>query len=914
MHLARSSYRLQLHRDFTFKDLKTIIPYLDRLGISTIYAAPFFEAMPGSTHGYDVINPLRINPEIGSLEEFRQIAQELKVRNMQWLQDIVPNHMAFSCLNPWMYDLLEKGPHSPYYHYFDVNWLYPDKQLYGKLMVPTLGNKQKAVVQNNELTLQFGPSGYHFSYYEHHFPACMLTYPPLLSRAAGKLKQVQGRKDVTEFLALVKRIEDFAEQLSASTSSAEGWNALKKKLLHLCGLYPEIDQTLSAVATEVNDDKDLLSEHLDNQFFVLCHWQTTHEKINYRRFFTVNDLICLNMQEKSVFDTYHQFIRQLLEEDLIQGLRVDHVDGLLDPTTYLERLRGLAGKDTYITVEKILEGGEQLTKAWLVEGSSGYDFLAQSNQLFTNQQGAAKLLSFYQESIHPTTSYQDLVFTNKRFILEQRMAGDLDNLIRMMVELGLAAEEKDSASLEALKAALGSFLVYFPVYRTYSNQFPFSQTDMQHIEEALELCVKNHPELKPQLQLLRTLFDGKAGIRDPENKLYFNLRTQQFTGPLAAKGVEDTTFYQYFPLISLNEVGDSPEHLGSDLPTFHEQMQTRGLLTMNTTATHDTKRGEDARLRLSVLSEMAETWISKVSHWQKINQELIVKEEGQPMPDRNDEYFIYQTLVATYPYHIDVLEDGYPERLSNYIIKALREAKVHTHWATPNEAYEQACTNFAGRALEHAAFFNDFDDFTRLVARTGAVYSLGNTILRITAPGVPDTYQGTEYWDLSMVDPDNRRPVNYNERQKNLEDMEVCWQQSSPTLLADLRDDPFDPRIKLFTLYQCLNTRKLYCPLFDQGTYQPVGVKLGVNANLLAFRRVTAEAEALVIIPLGITALNTHPSLPLGEDAWGNSYLEMHQASGEWHHVFLNQKMNLKGQVKIAELLSDFPVALLIKK
>ena len=913
MHLARSSYRLQLHRDFTFQDLKTIIPYLDKLGISTIYAAPFFEAMPGSTHGYDVINPLQINPEIGTLEEFRQIAQELKARNMQWLQDIVPNHMAFSSLNPWIYDLLEKGPHSPYYHFFDINWLYPEKQLYGKLMVPTLGDNQEAVIRNGEITLQFGLSGYGFSYYEHSFPASLQTYPALLSRAADKLKKVQKTEANTEFLALVKRIEEFVNQLSAVSSPADEWQSLLEQLLYLSDQYPVIANALSTVVSDINDDKDLLAEHLDEQFFFLCHWQTTNEKINYRRFFTVNDLICLNMQEQSVFDTYHQFIHQLLEEDLIQGLRVDHVDGLLDPTTYLERLRKLAGQDTYITVEKILEGEEQLTEAWPVEGSSGYDFLAKSNQLFTNQSGAPKLLKYYQEQINPTISYQQLVFTNKRFILEQRMAGDLDNLVRVMVELELVDQEKDAAALEALKAALGSFLVYFPVYRTYSNQFPFSQTDMHHIDEALKLCEENNPDLKPQFQLIRTLFDGKAGKSDPENKLYFNLRTQQFTGPLAAKGVEDTTFYQYFPLISLNEVGDSPEHLGSDLPTFHEQMQTRGLQTMNTTATHDTKRGEDARLRLSVLSEMPETWIQKVSHWQKANQELIVREEGKRMPDKNDEYFIYQTLVATYPYHIDPQEDNYPERLSNYIIKALREAKIHTNWTTPDETYEQACTNFARKALSHPPFFSDFDVFARLVARTGAVYSLGNTILRIMAPGVPDTYQGTEYWDLSMVDPDNRRPVNYEERQKNLDDMEVRWQQSSSDLVRNLREDLFNPRIKLFTLYQCLNTRKLYRPLFDQGSYQPVEVKLDGHANLLAFRRVTAEAEALVLIPLGITTLNTHPSLPLGEDAWGNSYLELSQASGEWHHVFLNKKMNLKGQVKVAELLAEFPVALLIK-
>ena len=915
MHLARSSYRLQLHRDFTFQDVLKIIPYLEKLGISTIYAAPFFEAMPGSNHGYDVINPWKLNPEIGALDELRQIAQELKARNMQWLQDIVPNHMAFSSKSPWIYDLLEKGPHSPYYRFFDINWIHPDKDLYGKLMVPTLGNSLEEVIKNGELKLNFGEQGYYFAYYDHHFPASIRSYVFLTSRASEKLSHLPDYDAATGFLSLAKRMDDFVRALPDGETLVEGWEALKHELTELSQQHKDIRQALEATAQDISQDRPLLEEQVNGQFFRLCHWQTTNYKINYRRFFTVNDLICLNMQEKTVFDAYHQFIRQLLEEDLIQGLRVDHVDGLLDPNTYLDRLRKLAGKDTYITVEKILEGDETLPEAWPVEGSSGYDFLAKANQLFTNHQGAKQLHDYYQEKIRPSVAYQDLVFANKRFILEERMAGDLDNLIRLMRELAIIPYEEASPDIERLKAALGSFMVYFPVYRTYSNGFPFTDTDMLQIGEAIQLCETKHSELKPYLQQLREIFNGVADKNEEENrnKLYFNLRTQQFTGPLAAKGLEDTTFYQYFPLISLNEVGDSPGHLGSDLPTFHRQMQNRALQTMNTTATHDTKRGEDVRLRLSVLSEMPETWIKKVTHWQYILQGLIRQEEQQAMPDTNDAYFIYQTLVGTYPMHVDPEEDQYVQRLESYIIKALREAKVHSNWTSPNEAYEQACTSFARQALQQEDFLSDFIPFVRLVAQTASVYALGHTLLRITAPGVPDTYQGTEYWDLSMVDPDNRRSVNYQVREEALNQAEAAWQKSPASLLSELQDDLLNPRIKLFTLYQCLNTRKLYRPLFDQGAYHPMEVISDTKATLLAFRRVTDEGEALVLIPLGINALENQPASPLGEAAWKDTRIVLDEAAGEWHHIFLNQKIKLEANARVADLLNTFPVALLIK-
>ncbi len=916
MHLARSSYRLQLHRDFTFRDLKKIIPYLDRLGVSTVYAAPVFAAVPGSVHGYDVINPHIINPEIGTLDEFREIARELKARNMQWLQDIVPNHMAFSSQNPWLFDLMEKGPHSPFYHFFDINWLYPEKSFYGKLMVPTLGAPLEKVIENNEIRLHFGKHGFYFIYYDHYFPANISSYVFLTTQATEVLSKDADKAGVKEFISLAKRIDDFARALPDAEKPTDGWEPLKDELIQINERFQPVSEALTAVAEQVSLDRQLLEEQLQAQYYRLCHWRITNEKINYRRFFTVNDLICLNMQEKSVFDTYHRFIKQLLDEELIQGIRVDHIDGLLDPATYVKRLRELAGPETYITVEKILEGDEKLPSDWPIQGSSGYDFLAQTNQLLTNREGSQKLLKYYRQEISATQDYSDLVFDNKRYILEKRMAGDLENLVRLLQELEILPYETASPGRQQLKEALGHLLVYFPVYRTYSNRFPFSEEDMHYIGKAFALAESKHPQLATYFQRLREVFNGVDDKSEEENKhkLYFTLRSQQFTGPLAAKGVEDTTFYQYFPLVSLNEVGDSPEHLGSSLEHFHAQMQGRGLKTMNATATHDTKRGEDARTRISVLSEIPDAWIKKVAIWQDRNEKLVIWDDGQRMPDKNDEYLFYQTLIGTYPFHISPSEDDYQQRLLDYLLKSIREAKVHSSWSKPNKAYREAYLSFVAKALDDPEFISDFEKFARSTARTAVVYSLAQTLLRVCAPGVPDTYQGTEFWDLSMVDPDNRRPVNYNDRNKALNKMEGLWQQQPTALLAELREDLLNPRIKLFTLYQSLNTRKLYRPLFDHGKYIPVETQMDIHARVLAFRRFSQEDQALVVVPLGVASLSEQGQMPLGTQAWQQSKLLLDKhAVGEWHHVFLNQNIKLESETSIAELLAEFPVALLIK-
>lgn len=915
MHLPRATYRVQLHKDFNFQQLKAIIPYLDRLGISTIYAAPFFKATPGSMHGYDVLDPLRINPEIGTLEEFQDISRELKARNMQWLQDIVPNHMAFSSQNPWIFDVLEKGPHSRYYRFFDINWLYPDEKFYGKLMVPTLGGPLESVLDAGEIQLKLADQGFSIQYYDHSFPVSMRTYELLTAQASDLIsKQVSDEYIIKEYFSLTKRLNDYIRALPDKEQSVEGWEDCKDALIKLSKQHQAVQEALQSVANHINNDQQKLSSLLEEQYFRLCHWKLTEEKINFRRFFTVNDLICLNMQDQQVFDDYHQFIKYLVDEDLIQGVRVDHVDGLLDPTTYLERLRGLLGDDVYIVVEKILEGEEKMPEFWPIQGSSGYDYLAISNQAFTQKEGGDKLLRHYQKDIEGL-AYEKLVYQNKSFILNKRMFGELENLYRLMQKLEIIPYEDTIKDESKLKEALGHFLIAFPVYRIYARDYPFSEEEMELLKNTFEKAQAEVPELEVYFQRLQEIYNG-VDDRDSKtnaDKLYFCMRSQQFTGPLAAKGVEDTTFYQYFPLISHNEVGDAPAQLGISIEQFHSLVQERNLHSMNTTSTHDTKRGEDARMRINVLSEVPESWHESVDKWRKLNQEFLTKKANARFPDKNDEYFLYQTLLGTYPFHIAAKEDNYAQRLEDYLQKAIREAKVHTNWANPNEAYENAFLNFAKQALESEPFMQDFTSFAKDIALTGAIYSIGQTLLKLTVPGVPDIYQGTEYWDLSMVDPDNRRPVNYAERDKNFSQLEAEWQAQAETLLKELTNDLLNPNLKLFVLYQTLNSRQQYRPIFDEGRYVAVEVSESHKNHLIAFRRVTRQGEALILLPVNIRSLETQNHLPIGKSCWGESTLNLGKAHGEWHHQFTNQKMILNEHATIADILKDFPVALLIK-
>jgi (1->4)-alpha-D-glucan 1-alpha-D-glucosylmutase len=905
MYIPSSTYRLQLHAGFHLTDAQSIVSYLQKMGISTLYASPCFRARKGSMHGYDVTNPHEINPEIGTWQGFEETIALLRQNDMGWLQDIVPNHMVFSMENPWMQDVLEKGPDSKYFPYFDINWEHFDPLYQGKVMIPSLGNAPEEVLKNQEIQLTLNASGLCFTYYDNYFPVSMASYHRILSPT---LEKISGLEGATEYRTMIETLQH-PHQLMQSD-----WQHFKKQLYAWVQQHLPLQEFIQSHLDAISQDMQTLQALLEEQHFRLAYWKDTEHIINYRRFFTVNDLICLNMNHKEVFEEYHRFIGELVEKNMVQGLRVDHIDGLLDPVNYLHMLRKFAGENTYLVVEKILEHDEILPADWPIQGTTGYDFLAIVNHLLTNSQQAEKLAAFYQTIHVQQYDYEELVYLKKMFILLHRMGGELDNLVHLAERLQLL-----SATIErdAFRQALSYLLASFPVYRIYSNQLPFSEYDKKIIGEAFALAESKASHLKEAFQHLRRIFDGKAEDNEAfnRNKLNFVMRCQQLTGPLAAKGAEDTAFYIYNWLISQSEVGSSPdEEQDVTISQFHLRMQNRPLHTMNTTATHDTKRGEDARARINVLTGLPEVWAQQISQWQQINQKHKTIGQSGWIPDTNDEYFIYQSLIGTYPLHIDAEVDNYPARFGDYMLKSIREAKVHTSWADPQEAYEKAVENFVRSILQDEAFLNAFLPFVKRIARLGAIYSLGQTLLKITAPGIPDMYQGCEYWDLSMVDPDNRRPVDYQDRIRKLEYLEKKFTDDPLGLVQQLTHNIEQPDIKMFLIWRALNERALYASVFREGTYTPVRVAGTHASHILSFLRQYQDEQVLIVVSLNIVdLLDEKQYLPIGEEVWQNTHLLLpDEQEASWHNVFTNEELQgQQGKLYLKEICRYFPVAFL---
>ncbi|WP_299823270.1 malto-oligosyltrehalose synthase [uncultured Pontibacter sp.] len=895
-HIPSATYRVQVSPNFTLTQTLHLVPYLQELGISTVYAAPIFRAKPGSEHGYDVTAPYDVNPELGTQQELARITEELKSSGMSWLQDIVPNHMAFHPDNTWLMDVLEKGPQSSFYTFFDIDFKHPDFD--GQVMVPFLGDTLDKVLEEGQLQIDLSEAGLQVKYFDNAYPLSLPSYRLLLEQALKNSGEPGVTPLVRQFLEELQRFEE------EETINPAGWSNFKKKLY----TSDALKDPLEALINQINEDQEQLRQLLHKQHFILCHWQETEKKINFRRFFTVNDLICLRMENKDVFEQYHQYIKQLCQNDTVQGLRVDHVDGLFDPSTYLKRLRDLAGPDKYIIVEKILEGEEQLPERWPIQGNSGYDFLAWVSNLYTSGNGRRKLTEVYRRLVPDApTNYEQLVFNKKMFILKNYMQGELDNLLRILQERHLIPADDTDKWREALAILLAAF----PIYCIYGNRLPLSAEEMEVIDKAFEEAHKQAPNLQQQLQHLHSLFTlSPEDTEDKKHhKLYFVMRSQQFTGPLAAKGVEDTTFYNYNRLISLNEVGNSPDifHLEDD--AFHERMLYRQRVyphSLNATATHDTKRGEGARMRLNVLSELPEEWETHVTKWIEISRKYTSK------PTANDLYFIFQTILGVLP---PEGEPGYKlvERLQEYLEKALREAKVKTDWAEPNEPYEAAVKDLIKQLLqEDQEFMQSFQPFFRKVAHYGWIYALCQTLLKITCPGVPDIYQGTELWDLSLVDPDNRRPVDYRLRQHYLLRIRQKENQSTSELHRELLQNWEDGQVKLYLIYKALNARRSLQQLFASGEYIPLTMKGKYKNHVLAFARQHKQQWAIVAVPLLITKLVTEDNLPLGPEVWEDTAIALPEgAPVQWSHVFGGDAWQGADTLPLAEAFKTFPVVFL---
>ena len=912
-----STYRFQFQKGFTFHDLEKIIPYIQRLGAGTIYASPIFEATPGSVHGYDSVNPHKINPEIGTEEQLVTLGRRLKENGIKWLQDIVPNHMAFDPTNPWLKDVLEKGQKSLYASFFDVPWT--GRIYHGKVMIPFLGKSLEEVINSGELKLDFDEPRFVLKYYDSAWPVRLRSYVSILHAGEGEpvqaiqqlIDQVKGIQQAEEPTAYTEPLHEFQLQLAALVK-----NEKTKGYIESC-------------LQQVNNNKELLQKIADEQVYQLCEWQKTDYEINFRRFFTVNGLICLNMQKPEVFQYYHRYIKHLIDEGVFQGLRVDHVDGLYDPTGYLQQLRELAGEETYIVVEKILEPGEDMLAYWPIQGNTGYDFLSMVNNVFTQKNGEEQFTNFYKKLVNDDRPVHEQVHNKKSYILHEHMAGELDNLHQLFTEMSLAEKDVfDKVQPELLKEAIAEFLIKCPVYRYYGNRLPLQEKETQDVLNILISVRNSKSELAPAIKLLEEAILVKPKEEDADynaRALRFYQRCMQFTGPLMAKGVEDTLMYTYNNFIGHNEVGDSPEAFGTTPEEFHQQMidrQQKWPLSVNGTSTHDTKRGEDVRARLNVITDIPDEWFSAVKEWRKMNVNLkrnVTSPRPSPgereeleAPDANDEYLIYQTLIGTYPMPGED-EDNFETRIQEYLQKAFREAKTHSNWTKPNEEYEGAAKNFAVGLLDrNKPFWHVFEKLYKKVADFGIINSLAQVLLKYTCPGVPDVYQGTELWDFSLVDPDNRRPINYEERQRLMEELEARPNEEYENVIKHLWENRYSAKIKLWLILKLANERKQNAEFFNKAYYIPLIIEGELKENILAFARRYEQTWYVIAAPLHLATVCNQQQKELLLIDWNNTRIILPEdAPADYKHLFSSIKGNYSREIVVKEIFKNLPLAVL---
>ncbi|MCF0062481.1 malto-oligosyltrehalose synthase [Dyadobacter chenwenxiniae] len=895
-----ATYRIQFHKDFSFSDLEKRVSYLQKLGVSTLYASPIFAASKGSTHGYDGISPEVINPEIGTVEQLRKLSETLKQLEISWLQDIVPNHMAFHSENEWLMDVLEKGQQSEYASFFDIAW--NSKLFQGKLMVPFLGAPLEEVIDNQQVKVEYAGNRLVLNYEGATFPLNIRSYmnmlgtdqenaPETIHQLVKQLNEIHEAEDPKIFS---QRWSEFLLQLSSlmKNEKIKSW----------------IDQEIQAV----NADKSKITELVKGQEYILCFWQDTDSKINFRRFFTVNGLICLNMHYDTVFDKYHEFISQLVDEGIFQGLRVDHIDGLYDPAGYLEKLRELAGPETYLIVEKILEKSESLPVQWPIEGTSGYEFLADVNNVFTNSDAEEAFSKFYQDITDSGDPIREQLLEKKSGILNNHMGGELDNLYQLFTDLELVALEKlEDVGRDNVKKAIGEFLIHCPVYRYYGNQMPLSETENQEVKAVFEDVKAHHAGLDSAIQILEEAILEKAVEGDEAYNtkvLEFYQRLMQFSGPLMAKGGEDTLMYTYNRFIGHNDVGDFPDRFGMPVKEFHHKMRLRQKdwpLALNSTSTHDTKRGEDVRARLNVLTDLHEDWIAKVNEWRTMNTP-IRKPDG---PTDNDEYLIYQTLAGAYPMPGEDATD-FAERLGDYLKKALREAKTDTTWAEPNEVYEKSTEEFALSLLDtESPFFASFQEYLKTISDAGIVNSLSQVLLKFTCPGIPDVYQGTELWDLSLVDPDNRRPFDYEIREQWLREFEDYNTERLGEKLWETRNSG---QIKLWLTHQLYQLRKSNPVLVSKGDYVPLKIRGAYKEHILAFARKFKKDYLVVAVPLHSAVLCKEQGTTFFDLDWKDTSIVLpDNMEPNWADALTGEEAEYEGKLTPADIFRNLPVAVL---
>lgn len=951
--IPRATYRLQLNRTFTFRDAAAIIPYLGDLGISHCYVSPYLRARPGSLHGYDIIDHNSLNPEIGTQDDYEQFVEELHRHGMGQILDIVPNHMGvMGSDNGWWLDVLENGEASDYAEYFDIDWEPIKDELQGKVLIPILADQYGNELEKGEFKLTFDGERGEFSifYHEHCFPIDPAEYPRILRHRNESLQDKLGASDegFLELQSIATALGHLPGRRGLSSEQRAGRNrekeVQKRRLAALCTSSHQVGDALISNVQALNGTPgvpssfEALHDLIKAQAYRLAQWRVAADDINYRRFFDINELAALCMENEAVFQNTHRFVLELVEEEKINGLRIDHPDGLYDPTKYFHHLRAklveVSGKNgpAYLIAEKILTGKEHLRKDWPIQGTTGYEYANLVSGLFVDPSAAQKMERIYRSFAGGAPEFSDQVYTCKKRILSEVLNSELNVLANHLSRIALANRHTCDFTLNSLGRALAEIIASFPVYRSYITGPEVGSEDRRCVEQAV--AAGRQRSIAADLsvfdfirRVLLIEFNGTETGWYKRAITRFAMKFQQVTAAVMAKGLEDTAFYRYNRLVSLNEVGGNPNKFGTSVEEFHRANAERlgsWPHSMLASSTHDSKRSEDVRARINVLSEIPALWRLRLRRWRDWNRRKKRAIDGHPAPTRNDEYLLYQTLVGAWP--VGTLGDEawrqFTERIEQYMLKAAREAKEHTSWANRNADYEGALSHFTKAILDRASknqFLPDFADFHHRIARIGSYNSLSQCLLKMTSPGVPDVYQGNEIVQFSLVDPDNRRPVDYEQRKSLLEDVKATREpQELQQYLRALMANPADGRAKLFLTWKTLAFRKTKTLLFEQGTYTPLNVTGAKAGHVAAFARDHDGQTAVVAVPRLCVGLlgEDHDSI-CDEAVWDDTLLELENPAKCYHNIFTGECYPVSSDgrhasVRVASLLHDFPVALLI--
>jgi len=907
-----ATYRLQFHKDFRFVDGRDLVPYLSDLGITDLYSSPRYKARRGSSHGYDIANPLRVNSELGTEEDFDEMAEKLRHYGMGLLLDTVPNHMAASYENPWWVDVLENGPSSAYASYFDIDWRPATSKAAflqdNRVLLPILGDLYGNVLASGELKLKIEDTGIHVAYYDKRLPLDPKTYTTVLEHGS---KEAGGLPELKEVLADLERMPARGETApEALTERRRAKERIKERLWRAYHGNPEVKRAIDEALLYFSGDVDELDRLLSAQAYRLAYWKIGYEEINYRRFFDINELVGLRVEVPEVFENRNRKILELVRSGQVTGLRIDHIDGLWDPGCFLQRLQNAAGGRLYVAVEKILGRGEPLPADWPVAGTTGYDFLNAVNGVFIHPEGLRKLEEIYSRYTGNYLPFAELCYASNKQVMETLFKGEVNVLGHHLGRLAAQHRHARDIRLSELMHTLVEVTACLPVYRTYIHSFEITERDRGYIERTLALAERRKPDeiSEAAFAFLRSvlLLQPPDYLADYKRDwLQFVMRWQQFTGPVMAKGLEDTATYRHNSLLSLNEVGgdplrERPPFDVEELHAFNRRRLEQWPDTMNATATHDTKRGEDVRARLNVLTELPEEWAARLERWTRWNAEKKAPVRGALAPNSSEEILIYQTLLGAWPNEPEGEQD-FTARVKEFVVKALREAKQNSSWIAPQEEYECAVQQFVERILgQESPFVPDFHEVRNTLARAGACNGLGQVLLKIASPGVPDFYQGCEWWQLSLVDPDNRRPVDYQRRRAMLDQLRKRESEDRIELIRELAKNPMLDGMKLFVTYRALGCRRSNPELFARGDYIPLRASGERAGHICAFARRWEDKWAVVVAPRWTAGLTD----------WEDTEIASPPAAAEEGQDALTGL--IPSSWRVEDLLREFPVALVV--